>query len=160
MQVFGQDNNHVICKLYRSFKDLNSSKDGNKKSDGIGWHQDNGGIRKFQDLHHDNGFQDLILYPDESSYRWLQVWDPETKKTCNLLLPSGALVTFTGAANRRLFHCVPKDYRNDLGERITVVARQMITYYNWDTRKVYRAATKKRKTEGGGEPDAKKQREY
>jgi len=102
-------------------------------------HQDNGAIRKFQDLHPDTGFEDYILYESANALlRWLQVYDPVTKTTCNLMLPSGALVTFTGQGNRRLFHCVPKDTRENLGERITIVARQMITYYVWETRRVIR----------------------
>lgn len=149
--AFSASANHYLCKLYRATKDL-----GDGKSDGIGWHQDNGkgvpafppsdppclfsfcfhacagvlgrrdapgGIRKFRDLHSDFGFEDYVLYGKASDCRWLQVFDPETETTYNLLLPSGALVTMTALGNRTLWHCVPKDTRAGLGDRISVVAR-------------------------------------
>ena len=100
--------------------------------------QDNGKARKFRDLHPDTGFEDYILYPEGGAPRWLQVFDPSTKTTYNVLAPSGTLVVFTGEGNRTLWHAVPKDLRADLGERISVVGRRIVTWYNWETRKVIR----------------------
>lgn len=130
--VFSSSMHHFLAKLYRATTDL-----GKGKSDSIDWHQDNGGNRKFRDLHPDTGFEDYVLYASADDYRWFQVYEPKTQTTHNLLLPSGALVTFTALGNRTLYHRVPKDTRPNLGERISIAARRLVTYYDWDTRQVF-----------------------
>lgn len=146
--VFRPEMNHILSKLYRSTHDLadkntrtaDETKSKTKRKpvpDSIDWHQDNGKMYKFKDMHPETGFQDYILYSKEEDYRWFQLFDPKTLTTYNLLLPSGALVSVTGQGNRELFHCVPKDDRPHLGDRISIVARHLITYMNPNTCIIY-----------------------
>ena len=118
-------------------KAIKKKKKKENKSDSIGWHQDNGGKREFKSLHPDSGFEDYVLGSRTSKPRWLQVYDPTKSTTYNLLTPSGTLIVFTSQANRICWHSVPKDTRDDVGERISIVGRHMVTWYDWETRKVY-----------------------
>ena len=123
----------------KKVKKTGKKKKKDNKSDSIDWHQDNGKLRKFRDLHPDTGFEDYVLYSRTSQPRWLQVYEPSSATTYNLLVPSGTRIVFTGKGNQSLWHAVPKDTRDSVGERISVVGRRMVTYYNWETRQVIRA---------------------